>query len=150
MISIIEKVQIQLATISSLAYVDENWGQLDHYTPNFPVKWPCALIDVSNAGFSNIGIDKTTEPMNRQEGTFHLEIRIANLKLSNTSHRAPQSQKDKAHSIWIEVEEVHKKIQGFEPTEACGKLIRVGLERVRRDDGVQEYVMTYSGSIYNV
>lgn len=147
---IIENTQELLKIIPEAQYVDENWGQLDYYSPNFPVKWPCILIDVNNAVYSNVGMDKTATPMNRQMASYTLEIRIANVKLTKTSARAPQTQRDQARSIWVLIEEVHKKMQGFAPTSMCGKLIRLSTSRVAREDGVQEYVVLYSGSNNNV
>lgn len=148
--NIIPSVQTELAAISSVKYVDENWGQLDTYSPNFPVKWPCVLIDVSAAQYSNVGRDNSQSPVNRQMSTYVLEITIANQKLTNSSSRAPQGQKDIARSIWDIINLVHEKIQGFSPNPMAGKLIRVGHARVRRDDGVQEYKVMYSGSITDV
>lgn len=129
---------------TNIRYVDENWGQLDYYSPNFPVQWPCVLIDVSNARFSNIGKDNTQNPANRQMGDLVVELRIANLKLSNTSGRAPASQKNMAHSIFSLIEEVHTSMQGYNATVMSGNLIRTTQQRVKRDDGVQEYAVNYS------
>jgi hypothetical protein len=147
---IINASQLKLGEIASIKFVDENTGQLDFYSPNFPVKWPCGLIDIINTKFSNIGIDNTATPQNRQMGDFTLEIRIANLKLTNSSGMAPAPQQEQAQSIWDIIEEVHVKFQGFRPTEMCGKLIRTGINRVAREDGVQEYVLLYSGDVQNV
>jgi hypothetical protein len=148
--AIIEAVQDLLEPTPGIKYVDENWGQLDYYSPNFPVKWPCALIDVNSAQFSNIGMDKQATPQNRQMGDYTLEVRIANLKLTNSSAKAPQAQKDHSRTIWTLIEEVHKLLQGFRPDENCGKLIRTGISRVPREDSVQEYTVIYSGTVNNV
>jgi len=148
--AIIEAVQDRLEPTPGIQYVDENWGQLDYYSPNFPVQWPCVLIDVNSIQFSNIGMDKQATPQNRQMGEYTLEIRIANLKLTNSSAKAPQHQKNLARSIWTLIEEVHKLLQGFEPDDNCGKLIRTGISRVAREDGVQEYAVMYSGTVNNV
>lgn len=148
--AIIAAAQAHLTTIAAIKFVDENTGQLDFYSPNHPVKWPCALIDVVNAKYSNIGIDRLAVPQNRQMGEFTLEIRIADVKLTNTSAMAPQQQQNQARSIWDIIEDVHAIFQGFRPTEMCGKLIRTGINRVAREDGIQEYVLMYSGDVQNV
>lgn len=148
--AIIEATQTKITEITAFNYVDENWGQLDYYSQHPPVKWPCALIDIQAMKYSNIGMDKTATPQNRQMGEFLLEIRVANLKLSNTSARAPQAQRANAHSIWDLIEEIHQKIQGFSPIPMCGKLIRVGMNKVDHDDGVQEYSIIYSGTMNNI
>lgn len=146
----LEAIQNKLATIPALKYIDEDWGQMDSYSPNPPAKFPCALIDITAMDFSNIGKDNSANPTNRQLADGTVTFIIANAKLSNTSHRAPQSQKDNAWSIWTIIEDLHKKVHGWKPTEDSGALMRSGFKRIRRDDGIQEYQITYSIGFANV
>ena len=148
--ALIKNIQSRLETVSDLKYIDEDWGQLDYYSPNFPVQWPCVLIDITNMEYSNIGRDKKVTPIQRQQSDVVFSFTVANLKLSNTSAKAPLTQKDNAWSIWDLIEEIHKKIQGFNPEVYAGKLIRTGCVRVKRDDGVQEYTITYSCGLNDV
>lgn len=141
---IVEQIQERLQEVESLQYVDENWGQLDYYSPNPPVKWPCVLIDIASAQFDNIGIDKNQVPKQRQMGTMMIELRIANLRLTNTSGRAPRLQKDYARSIFNIIQDVHEALHGWSPNEKTSRLIRQSVNRVRRDDGVQEYSVMMS------
>lgn len=39
--------------VPDLAYVSEDWGQMDYYNEAPPVKFPCALISVSHIGFES-------------------------------------------------------------------------------------------------
>jgi len=146
---VIQAIQTRLEPLT-IAYCDEDWGQLDYYSPNFPVKWPCTLIDVINGQYENIGRDKTATPINRQTADTMVSLTIANLKLTNTSSRAPQLQKDAGFSIWRLKEDIHKLLQGWKPTENTGALIRRSFQRVKRDDGVQELVVVYSLGMTNV
>ena len=141
---VIKAIQDKLSANGNFEYVDENWGQLDYYSPNFPVKWPCVLIDITSANFSNIGKDNSKVPANRQMGAIVVELRIANLRLTNTSAKAPTMQKLYARSIWELVEQVHMELHGWNPTQGTSKLIRQSINRVRRDDGVQEYAVRYT------
>ena len=141
---IIEAIQTKLAQHPDIKYVDENWGQLDYYSPNFPVQWPCVLIDIANANFDNIGKDNNQVPVNRQMAQITVELRVANLKLTNTSANAPHLQKTYARSIWQILEEVHAQLHGWNPSESTSKLIRTAVNRAKRDDGVQEYAVRYS------
>lgn len=141
---IIEKIQERLADYGDLRYVDENWGQLDYYSPNFPVKWPCALIDVVDARFSNIGRDRNQVPEQRQMGRIVVELRVANLRLSNSSAKAPRLQKEYARGIWDIIQGIHERLHGWAPNEMTSRLIRESVNRVRRDDGVQEYAVRFS------
>jgi hypothetical protein len=146
----LEAIQTKLATISALKYIDEDWGQMDSYSPNPPAKFPCALIDITSLNFSNIGKDNTANPINRQLGDGTVTFIVADLKLSNTSQRAPQSQKNNAWSVWTIIEDLHKAVHGWKPIEESGALMRTNLKRIRRDDGIQEYQITYSIGFGNV
>jgi hypothetical protein len=141
---LITAIQERLANNVSLKYVDENWGQLDYYSPNFPVKWPCALIDIAQSQFDNIGRDNNQVPANRQMGQLVIEIRVADMRLTNTSMKAPNMQKAYARSIFEQIEEIHALLHGWNPIEKSSKLIRTSQSRVKRDDGVQEYAIYYS------
>jgi hypothetical protein len=148
--NIIPSIQTLLLTIPELKYVDEDWGQLDYYSPHFPVQWPCALIDIAAANFSNIGMDKMATPTHRQMATSSISLTIANLKLTNTSGKAPTVQKTQARSIWEIIDLVHAKIQGVNANATSGKLVRTALQRIKRDDGVQVYTVIYSLESHNV
>lgn len=147
---ILQAVQTKLSEVPGINYIDENTGQLDNYSPNYPVKWPCVLLDIRDARFSDLGMDKNLQPMQRQIGEFNLEVRVANLKLTNSSAKAPTQQKEKAASIWELIEEIHKNIHGWRPNSMSGALIRRTINRVMRDDGVQEYAIIYSSDVQNV
>jgi hypothetical protein len=137
-----------LAEITELQYVDEDWGQLNMYQP--PVKWPCCLIDISTVNYTNLGIDRSKNPQNRQNGMITVKFTLANLKLTHTSGKAPQLQKDRAWFIWDLSEKLHEKIHGFSPGENCSKMLRSNLQKSVRDDGVQEYFITYNFEATNV
>lgn len=147
--AILTAIQTKLLEVSTL-YVNEDDGQLDDYSPNFPVKWPVCLIDISAASFSNIGNDKRQEPANRQEAETLITLNFASLKLTNTSGLAPVNQKNDAWSLHGIIEDAHKVIQGFKPADNTGKLIRTSFRRIKRDDGVQQYQVVYSLGMHNV
>jgi hypothetical protein len=147
---VIQLIKAEIATVAGLKYVDEDWGQLDYYSPNHPVKWPCVLMDVTGVNFSDIGFEKKREPEHRQMAEATLSLTVANLKLTNTSGNAPILQKENAHSIWDLINDLHKKLQGFRPGPLNGILIRSALRRVKRDDGVQEYNVTYKFGLTDV
>ena len=147
---IIQAIQNKVAEVTALKYVDEDWGQLDDYSPAPPAQFPCALIDIASLIFENTGRDNSATPINRQTAEGTITITIANLKLSNTSKRAPQGQKDNAWSVFGILEDVHKKVHGWKPTANTGALMRKSHKRVRRDDGIQEYQIVYEISSANI
>ena len=52
--ALLEKIQEKLSEVEGLKYIDENWGQLDYYSPNMPVQYPCVLIDIGQVQYSNL------------------------------------------------------------------------------------------------
>ncbi|EKB58394.1 hypothetical protein [Bergeyella zoohelcum] len=147
---ILQNIQNRLAEITELRYIDEDWGQIDYYSPNMPVQWPCCLIDIQSGQFANISKDITKRPKDRQNGSFAVKITLANMKLTNTSYLAPQGQKDNAWAIFELVEKIHQKLHGFSPRENCSKMLRTSFGRTQRDDGVQEYAIMYEFEAHNV
>lgn len=147
---VLQNIQNALSTIPELLYVDEDWGQLDDYSPHPPTKFPLALIDIGNLQYSDIGKDRTVTPQNRQMATGTVVISIANTKLTNSSARAPQTQKDKAWAIWDIVESVHAKLHGVVVGGSAGAMMRTNMRKVKRDDGIQEYEVTYTIGVTNV
>lgn len=145
----LQNIQNKIAEINELKYVDENWGQLDDYSPHPPTQWPCALIDISNLVFADIGVDRTASPQNRQTATGTVVVNLANAKLGNTSFKAPQQQKDNAWGIWELEQKIHEKLHGWKPHATSGALMRTRLQRKRRDDGIQEYEITYTIGMTN-
>jgi hypothetical protein len=147
---VLQNIQTILATIPELKYIDEDWGQLDDYSPNPPTQFPLVLIDIGSLQYSDISKDRSATPVNRQMATGTIVLSIANLKLTNTSFKAPQMQKDQAWSIWDIVENIHKKLHGIHVESSVGAMMRTNMRKVKRDDGIQEYEVTYTIGLTNV
>lgn len=141
LLNITEKLEQE---VKELKYIDENWGQLQYYGKDCPVKWPCALVDFSSGQFSNISYHYASETGTQQEGVLSIEITIAKLKLSPTSTAAKLSQKTKGYEVWGIVEKVHKVLHGWKPLPNSGELSRTSIQQIKRDDGIKEIIVTYS------
>lgn len=148
--AVLENIQKQLAAIPELKYIDEDWGQLDDYSPHPPTQFPLALIDIGSLEFSHIGMDKKVAPQNRQMATGTIVISIANLRLTNTSFQSPKQQKNNVWEIWNIIESVHQQLHGYKPDDNSGAMMRTNLRRIKRDDGIQEYEATYTIGVSNV
>ena len=147
--TILQNIKTQLEKVSELKYIDEDWGQLDHYGVDIPVQWPCALVRLSGGQFSDIGRDRKAIPQNRQEGILTFEITIAKVKLTNSSNKAPINQQNSAFEIWELVEKVHQALHGWKPIEKTGSLIRSNMNSTKREDGVQEINIIYTCGIHD-
>lgn len=148
--NILQAIQNRLSEVTELKYIDEDWGQLDYYSQNMPVQWPCCLIDLNSLDYNNTGVDRFQTVRVRQMAKASVKITLANLKLSNTSFQAPQLQKDNAWLIWDLAQKVHEKLHGWNPEEKCSYLIRKNLQRNLREDGVQEYQILYDFEIKDI
>lgn len=147
---LLDSIKTKISEITEIKYIDENWGQLDYYSPNMPTQWPCCLIDISDIQYTNLGKDYNKIPTQRQIGNCIIKITIANVKLTNSSQRAPLKQKQEAWKVWGLMEQLHQKIHGYVPIKNASAMIRQNLQRTLRDDGVQEYTITYQTEIQNV
>lgn len=135
---IIQQIQDKLtASVPTLKYVDQDWGQMDFY-PNPPVKFPCALIDIQSAQYTNTGEFV-------QQGTAMVVVRLFDLKLSNSSQGAPATQKEDAKKIWQLIEDVNKALHGKNfLQEGYGLPMREQLRRTKRNDGCYQTELYYS------
>lgn len=139
--TVITTAQTRLkAQIADLKYIDEDWGQLDNYSPNFPTKWPCALIDVLDVQWTNAG-NKT------QLGMAQIRVKVADLRLSNSSGAAPAGQKEKSNSFYTLTQQVYNALHGWHGADHYSAFIRISERRVQRDDGVKEHWMIFTTEI---
>ena len=148
--TLLEKIQQKVSEIAELKHIDENWGQLDYYSPNMPVQYPCALIDVQQVQFTNLGKDNTKKPLQRQIGTVQIKITVANMRLTNSSMQAPRRQKEEVWAIWGIIEKIHQQLHGVSLLPNVSPLIRTSQNRTLRDDGLQEYEVYYSCEVQNI
>ena len=73
-----------------IAYLAEDWGQLDFYNERPPVNFPCVLIDIAEAEFS----DCTRKV---QLGEAILTVRVAHFDPVNISALAPNRNETLPH-----------------------------------------------------
>lgn len=135
---IIQNFQNKLvASVPALKYVDQDWGQMDFYaTP--PVKFPCALIDIQDAQYTNAG-----ELI--QHGSATVVVRLFDIKLSNSSQAAPATQKENAKKIWQLIEDVNKALHGQNfLQQGFASPNRVSLRRTKRNDGCYQTELYYT------
>ncbi|MFZ4707499.1 MAG: hypothetical protein ACOYMF_15985 [Bacteroidales bacterium] len=122
----------------NLKYLDEDWGQLDYFHEHPPVKFPCVLLELQQANWKN-------QSKLVQDGELMITLRISDLRLSNTSLGAPDTQKTRAAAIWIILENIHRALHGWRPADqdVFGTLTRISTRRVKRDDGMREFEVVY-------
>lgn len=144
---ILEQSKERLTESTLLKTIDEDYGQLNFNAPS--VNFPCALVSISSGTFSDIGIDRTKSPQNRQMGEINVDIRIATMKLSPGNIKATTAQKANNLRIFDVIDEIHTLIHGWTPGGNQTRFMRKSILNEKRDDGIQEYVVTYSTSLHD-
>lgn len=116
-----------------IAYLAEDWGQLDFYNERPPVNFPCVLLDVAEAEF-------TDHSRKVQQVDAILTVRVAHFDPVNVSALAPD--RNKAFRMFALLRMIYACLQGL-----CGEnfsgLTRTSLQRVKREDAIREYVMQF-------
>ena len=125
-------IQDRLSKIPALKYIDKDWGQFQYENP--PVKWPCALLDVANADFKQLG-------RGFQQADADITVTVANLNLVRSSARAPM--RGHAYATIDLLEEIHQALQLFSDGQHFSPLMRTNLQKVAADKDMEVYVMTY-------
>ena len=104
-----------------IAYLAEDWGQLDFYNERPPVNFPCVLIDIAEAEFS----DCTRKV---QLGEAILTVRVAHFDPVNISALAPN--RNKAFRMFVLLRLIYTQLQGLSG-EGFSGLTRTSLRRVK-------------------
>ena len=134
---ILEAVMQRLTEqVPDLAYISEDWGQMDFYNNAPPVKFPCALISVNRISF-----ESDTWELRRARLTFL--IRIADCPALTGNMAAPQEHRQRAFAIFDLMEQVGNCLYGF-GTEAFNDIEQQEITRYNREDAIREYAMTFT------
>lgn len=116
-----------------IAYLAEDWGQLDFYNERPPVNFPCVLIDIAEAEFTDCS-------RKVQKGDAFLAVRVAHFDPVNLSALAPD--RDRAFRLFALLRSIYVRLQGLSGEDFSG-LTRTSLRRVKREDAIREYVMQF-------
>lgn len=127
-------IQNKLSNITELKYIDKNWGQLLYEQP--PVKFPCALLDIANVNYTQLG-------QLAQTAMGDIEITVANLQLSPSSHKSLQ--RNNAYAIMDIMDKIHQDLHGW-ATANFIPLIRTNLQKVEVSKSYEIYKITYNTS----
>lgn len=131
--NIITAFQNQLtANVPAIKYADEDWGQMDFYTDRPPVKYPAALIDIQDIQYTDAGD-------NRQHGVLTVAVRLYVLRLGNTSHHAPENQKQDVRQGWLACNQIIKAVHGVDFIKnGFAAPRRARMQRIKRRDGIYQ------------
>jgi hypothetical protein len=124
-------IQEKLSEITELQHIDKNWGQLLYEQP--PVKFPCALLDITGADYSQMGnLSQTANGI--------VEITIANLRFTPSSGKAPR--KEGSYHVFEIMDKIHQLLHGYTNGE-FQPLIRINLQKLDATAGYEIYKASY-------
>lgn len=117
--------------VPDLAYVDKDWGQLKAELP--AVKFPCALLDLNDIGFSQTG-------NGGQVADAKITVTVAHLRLTSSSLAAPK--KEEAYRVIGLLAQIHETLHTFTAGDYA-PLTRTRLRKVLADSSRECYELTY-------
>jgi len=142
MVTILSKIQDRLESeVSELRYIDEDWGQMAMTTP--PVKYPCALIDVQQADYTNDG-------NLAQQAIAVVAVRLYCLKTGGTSTKSPDAHKERYTAHWQLLDNCTKSLHGYilpdsNDKNKFGRLIRTRMtKRISNEGGLIQFETLYT------
>ena len=98
--------QEQLATLAMFPYIARDRGQIDKYEGRPAVKFPCALISISQPKRKNLS------PIT-QDRQLTVTIRAAFLRLHDDSSISTANERNRALEYYEAVESIDDLLQGF-------------------------------------
>jgi hypothetical protein len=100
-------------------------------------------VDILDVQWSNTG-NKV------QLGMAQVRVKIADLRMSNSSGAAPTAQKNKSASFYTLTQAVYVALHGWIAGSYYSALIRTAERRVLRDDGIKEHHMIFTVEVKDV
>lgn len=125
-------IQNKLSEITSLRYIDKDWGQLQYEQP--PVQWPCALIDVTN-------VDYVQQGRGAQLGNALICVTVGNINPVPSSAAAPN--RANSYATIELLDEIHQKLQLLSDGSTFQPLMRTNLLKAAANGSYEVYQMTY-------
>lgn len=125
--------------VPELKYIDQDLGQLENYGTKPPVSWPCALIEVDEFEFSDVG------GYNQQIGDGFLIVRLANPSYSPTSNITPAQVTLKGLEYYDLEQKIYVALHGWSEA-GFSKLLRRRSKKEERNDNVRVRVIPFAVS----
>ena len=136
-LSVQERLRTEVPEISR--WIDQDLGQLEFYTNNPPVSFPCALLDFDDTDYSDEG-------ENSQIADAILIVRLGLHVYSSSNVATPQLYKEKALDYLNLEHKVNKALHGWCDNRFFSPLMRRKAFKEKRDDHLRVRVLRYEFS----
>jgi hypothetical protein len=132
-------VQAKITEVTSIKWVDQNYGQLDSYDIKPPVLFPCALIDL-------VGFTYEDQPDGRQRANGRLVISLSTAPYTPSNNVTSNERVAKALNYYDIEEAVVAALHNWTPTPGADKLLRRSVDKVEREDNIRERTLQFEVS----
>ncbi|MCX8018921.1 MAG: hypothetical protein N2747_00335 [Chitinophagaceae bacterium] len=138
---VIQSILQRLNQIAALKYISENWGQLDFFGYEHPVKYPCVLVNIPQAAYSNLG-----QGVQLADATVRLTIGYQRLVNPNVAARLSM-QNAALKPAYDLLAAIQALLHGFKPVPNGGPLTRQTQRNINREDGIILFEIDYRVTI---
>lgn len=138
--AVLERIKLKAPEVR---YIAQDVGQLEDYEVRPPVSWPCALLDIDELKYSDLGNHTT------QMGEGFINIRLGLVQYTKSSNLTPDAWMAKALDYYEVEQKVFKALHGWAPT-GWGKLLRRASATEKREDSIRVVVMRFAISYKDV
>jgi hypothetical protein len=129
------------ATMPAIRYVSQDYGQLEFYDNTPPVSWPCVLLDVGDATFSDAS-------HNMQLVNATVTLRLAHASYSDISSLPPAQVRELGLKHYELEHELCNILHNWQPPhDELGALTRIATATEKRDDNIRVRTITFSTSM---
>lgn len=129
-----------VAQVPELKFIDQDLAQLENYEIRPAVEFPCALLDVDDFEFTDVGNFTT------QIGNGLLIIRLGVGAWSPSNNLAPNDVRVKALNYYEIEQKIHLALHGWQD-DGFGKLRRKKAKKEERNDNIRVRVISYAVTI---
>jgi hypothetical protein len=124
-------VTAQLKTITSLVWIDDDWGQADNYELRPEVDFPAALVSISYPNTDDLHEEGGGTQLVKAQVTIRL---VFDGLMGETSVAAPDEVRAAALARYDVAEAVHAAMQGFDNAGSMNAMSRASqISESRRD-----------------
>ncbi|OJW78583.1 MAG: hypothetical protein BGO69_00935 [Bacteroidetes bacterium 46-16] len=123
--------------VPAITYIDQDLGQINPGVEEFPVTFPCLLIDFEDFKFKNL-----SEHVQTAEGTVLFKLGFSSY--SSSAQMATEASKEAALNFYDIEWDLHKVLQGWDAGDYYGHLDRSSAITQKRPDQLRVRELRYT------
>lgn len=129
------------AEVPEYNWIDWDIGQLDAFKENYPVQFPCCLIDFPSIQWTDQGDEI-------EMGDTMVQLRIAWNMFDDWNKHTPEAVKVEAQAKFDIIKDTYKALKGFD-ADNFSPLTRMQQTTERRVDGLKVITIQFTCELYD-